>query len=123
MKTRAVAGSAITVAATALGFAAGGCGDGSTTSTRTTSMPQVASVEEIVDEHPDVVAIVCHNTEHSDHVTEHSHHEDSGHEHSHHEDSAHVAELEQRALGHVGPLAIEADVYPADLLDEFLSRC
>jgi hypothetical protein len=34
-----------------------------------------------------------------------------------------VAELDQKTLDQVGPLAIEADVSPADLLDEFVSRC
>src|SRR5215208_1243186 len=115
MNARAVAGAAITVTATGLGFAAGGCGGGTTTSAPTTSMPDAAGVEEIVDEHPHVATIVCHNTESS-------HHEDSGHEHSHDEDSTQVAELDQNALGPVGPLAIEADLSPADLLDEFLSR-
>src|SRR5215208_2936128 len=116
MNARAVAGAAITVTATGLGFATGGCGGGTTTSAPTTSMPDAAGVEEIVDEHPHVATIVCHNTEsshHEDSGPEHSHHEDSGHEHSHDEDSTQVAELDQKALGHVSPLAIEADLSPA----------
>jgi hypothetical protein len=114
----------ITASATACGLAAAGCGGDSTTSTTSSAKitsTQAASVEEIVDRHPKAVTVVCRSTEPSEH--EHSGHEHSGHEHSHHEEAPRVAELEAKAFGHVGPLAVEGDVAPADLLDEFVSRC
>jgi hypothetical protein len=115
----------ITIAAlaTACGFAVAGCGD-STTRTMTTVEPTSAqaNVEEIVDQHPKAVTVVCRSTEeHSKH--EHAHHEHSHDEHSHHEHAPQVAELDKKALDYVGPLAVEADVAPSDLLDEFVSRC
>jgi hypothetical protein len=120
-------------------FAAIGCGGESTTSTTSsaaTTATGSASVEEVVDQHPDVVAIVCRSTEaigHEHSGDEHSHHEHSDHDHSDHEHpdhehaeddhEVHVAEIDNEALGYVGPLAIEAGVPPAKLLDEFVSRC
>jgi hypothetical protein len=119
----------IAAVVTAGGFAVAGCGGDTTTSTTTgakATSTQTASVEEIVDQHPNAVAVVCRTTEHAEQGHsghEHSGHEHSGHQHSHHEDSPQVAELDEKALGYVGPLAVEADVAPSDLLDEFVSRC
>jgi hypothetical protein len=124
MQGRDAARLTIAAFATACGFAMAGCGGDSTTSPTTNAratFKQASSVEEIVDRHPKAVTIVCRSTEHSEH--EHSGHEHSGHEHSHHEDSPHVAELDEEAFGYVGPLAVEGDVAPSDLLDEFVSRC
>jgi hypothetical protein len=119
MQGRAAVRITITALATSCGLAVAGCGGDSTTGTTSsakTTSTQAASVEEIVDRHPMAVTIVCRSTEHSEH-------EHSGHEHSHHEEAPRVAELDAKAFGHVGPLAVEEDVAPADLLDEFVSRC
>jgi hypothetical protein len=93
-------GVAITALAIAGGFAATGCGDGTTSTTRDTSA-QAAGVEEIVDQHPDVVTIVCQSTA----------------------APGGAPQIEDRALGAIAPLAMRYDVPPDQLLDEFRNRC
>jgi hypothetical protein len=125
MQGRDAARFTIAALVTAGGFTVAGCGGDTTTSTTTgakATSARAASVEEIVDQHPSAVAIVCRTTEHAGHEHTH-HHEHSGHEHSHHEDSPQIAELDDKALDYVGPLAVESGVAPSDLLDEFVSRC
>jgi hypothetical protein len=101
VRARVTAGIAIAVLATGETFAATGCG-GSTTSTSSTptltSSPG-ASIEQVVDEHPDVVEIVCNGIGNGG------------------------RSVDVKALGYVGPLAIDAHVPPPKLLDEFVSRC
>ncbi len=115
---------AIAALATPLAFAAAGCGGDatSTTSGAESGSTRAAGVEEVVDQNPDVAATVCRATKDFEHAEEHSH-EEGGHEHSHEEGGPQVAELDMLALDQLGPLAIEADVPPAELLDEFASRC
>jgi hypothetical protein len=109
MQGRGAARITIAALATACGFAVAGCGGDTTMSTMSSAKAtptQAASVEEIVDQHPNAVTVVCRTTEHAGH--EHSghehthHHEHSGHEHSHHEHCPQVAELDDKALSYVG---------------------
>jgi hypothetical protein len=87
---------AVLVAAGAL--AATGCGGGASSTVGPTSAPG-SSIEQVVDQHPDVVDIVCR---------------DIGNR---------GKSVDVEALGYVGPLAVDAQVSPSNLLDEFVSRC
>ena len=56
-------------------------------------------MRKIVDQHPEVVTIVCRDIGNAG------------------------KSIDVEALGYVGPLATDADVSPSRLLDEFESRC
>ena len=87
---------ALLVAVAAL--AATGCGGGGSSTVELTSASG-SSIEEVVDQHPEVVDIVCR-------------------------DIGNVGKsVDVEALGYVGPLAEDAQVSPSKLLDEFESRC
>jgi hypothetical protein len=92
---------AITVLAVASAFAVTSCGGStaSTSSTPTLTSSADAGIKEIVDQHPEVVTIVCNDIGNAG------------------------KSVDVEALGYVGPLAIDADVSPSKLLDEFENRC
>ena len=97
----AISAVVVTVLAVAGAFAATSCGGGaaSTSSTPTLTSSADAGIKEIVDQHPEVVTIVCKDIGNGG------------------------KSVDVEALGYVGPLAIDADVSPSKLLDEFESRC
>jgi ABC-type glycerol-3-phosphate transport system substrate-binding protein len=101
VRAHAAIGVAIAVLVAAGAFATTGCGGGSTStaSTPTLTSSPGASVDEIVDEHPEVVEIVCRGIGNGG------------------------RSVDTEAIGYVAPLAIDGDVPPSKLLDEFVSRC
>jgi hypothetical protein len=79
-------------------LAATGCGGGASSTVALTSAPG-SSIEQVVDQHPEVVDIVCRDIGNGG------------------------KSVDVEALGYVGPLAEDAHVSPSKLLDEFESRC
>ena len=107
MKARVATALAVALVGTAGASAAAGCGGGaSTASTQASSEPATttpggSAAADTVAAHPEVVASVCRNVQ----------------------ESGQTKQINNEALAPIAALAIKAQVSPAKLLDEVLSRC